>query len=217
MSGILFFAYTLTHRPMKQFDNTELWEVLKSSGDLSSGMSIEMDDLIDKFIADVHIYCREEKDMAERGRSLNYLRGKLIVYIEDDSTDTKLCAFLRRLIRQVINFIDSEIELVKLEIEYPERFITFLDDPVPLARWNGKLAELLEYVMPLQLSGKILKPSGEPMAFTEVVRIFESLLGITIDNPNDIKMRLLARKKNVTPFIDKMKYAIKEAAEKVYQ
>jgi hypothetical protein len=201
---------------MKRFDDTGLREVLKTPDSPSLGQVAEPDDLLDELIVKIHEYCREEKDMAERSRSLNYLRGKLAVYAEEDVIELKICKFLRRLIKQAIYFIDSEIDLAKMQIEYPERFITFPDDPVPLARWNGKPHELIEYIMPLQLDGKFLKPSGEPMTFIEMVRAFELFCGITVAKPHDIKMRLLTRKKNVTPFIDRMRVILREASEKSY-
>jgi hypothetical protein len=103
-----------------------------------------------------------------------------------------------------------------MDLEHPERFIEFPSDPAPLARWNGKPHELIEYITPLQLDGKFLKPSGKPMTFIEMVRAFESFCGITVAKPHDIKMRLLTRKKNITPFIDKMRLVLREASEESY-
>ncbi len=112
--------------------------------------------------------------------------------------------------------IDSELRLIELELKYPERFLSFPEDHKALARWNGKPTELLEYITPLQLTGKFLKPSGEPMAFSDIVRVFEAILGITVNKLYETKSRLLARKKNITPFIDSMKYALIEEAKKSY-
>jgi hypothetical protein len=199
---------------MKRFDNTRLWEVLKTSDNPSPDPKTDPDDLFDEFIAVIYNHCREEKNMAERNRSLNYVHGKLIACAEECATDAK---FLKTLLRRAILFIESEIDLAKMEVEHPERFIVFAgDNSTPLFRWNGKPHELLEYVMPLQISGKLLKPSGEPMNFSEMVKIFESMCGITVAKPHDIRMRLLTRKKNIAPFIDKMRLVLKNASEKSY-
>ena len=100
-----------------------------------------------------------------------------------------------------------------MELEHPERFISFPDDNTPLARWNGTIAELLEYTIPLQIAGRLSANSGEPMSYTDTVKLVERIFGITISAPYDRKTKLLSRKKNDTPFLDKMRIVFREEAE----
>jgi hypothetical protein len=100
-------------------------------------------------------------------------------------------------------------------LKHPDRFLEFPSDQPTLVRWNGHVAELLEYMIPLQLSGKLLKPSGEPMNYSDMVRFINGVFGITIKKSYEIKTKLLSRKKRVTPFIDKMRLALVEEAKKL--
>ena len=132
---------------MRRFCNTKLWEVLKSSGDLPR-TSKELDEYLDEFIVELHNYCRTEKNIAERTRSLDYARSELLVadIAESDSTKSIL-----KTIRSVVYFIECEMRIITMELEHPERFISFSDGSGPLARWNGTIAELLEYTFRFKL------------------------------------------------------------------
>ncbi len=104
-----------------------------------------------------------------------------------------------------------------MELEHPERFLTFPDDHGPLARWNGTIAELLEYLIPLQIAGRLSANTGEPLSYAESVKMAERIFGITISAPYDRKTKLISRKKNDTPFLDKMRIAFREEAEKLHR
>ncbi len=107
------------------------------------------------------------------------------------------------------------MRIITMELEHPERFISFSDGSGPLARWNGTIAELLEYTIPLQIAGRLSANSGEPLSYTDAVKLVEQIFGITISSPYDRKTKLLSRKKNDTPFLDKMRVVFREEAEKI--
>lgn len=69
-----------------------------------------------------------------------------------------------------------------MELEYPDQFEPIQSNG-PLAKWKGTIAELLEYLIPLQIAGKLLKLSGEPMAYSDTIKLVESIYGITITAP----------------------------------
>jgi hypothetical protein len=123
---------------------------------------------------------------------------------------------LQKVIKRSMYFVDREIDLIKMDLEHPDRFLTFPDDRAPIARWNGSIAELLEYLIPPQVSGKLSKPSGESMCYSDLVRFIECIFGITVNKPYDTKTRLLSRKKNVTPFLDKMRHTLLEEVNRMY-
>lgn len=100
-----------------------------------------------------------------------------------------------------------------MELEYPDQFEPIQSNG-PLAKWKGTIAELLEYLIPLQIAGKLLKLSGEPMAYSDTIKLVESIYGITITAPYDRKTRLFSRKKSETPFLDNMRRVFVEAVEK---
>ena len=158
---------------MKRFNDTRLWEVLKSSDDMPC-TSKELDEYLDEFIVELHNYCRTEKNIAERTRSLDYARSELLVAELGiaESDPTKL---ILKTIRSAVYFIECEMRIITMELEHPERFISFSDGSGPLARWNGTIAELLEYTIPLQIAGRLSANSGEPLSYTDAVKLVEAV------------------------------------------
>ena len=180
--------------------------------------SKELDEYLDEFIVELHNYCRTEKNIAERTRSLDYARSELLVaelgIAESDPTKV----FILKTIRSAVYFIECEMRIITMELEHPERFISFSDGSGPLARWNGTIAELLEYTIPLQIAGRLSANSGEPLSYTDAVKLVEQIFGITISSPYDRKTKLLfLAKKNDTPFLDKMRVVFREEAEKLHR
>jgi hypothetical protein len=102
-----------------------------------------------------------------------------------------------------------------MELEYPERFVASIPS-APLAKWNGTIAELLELAVPIHFAGKLLKPSGELMAYSDVISLIGNLFGIEIFKPYDRKTNLLSRKKGGTPFLDRLIALYLAETEKIY-
>jgi hypothetical protein len=119
-------------------------------------------------------------------------------------------------IKQSLLFVNDELGIVRMDLEHPERFIEFPEDNPPLARWNGKIIELIEYYLPLQISGKLLLPSGKPMSYAALIRFLERSYGITIADERDRKSDIVNRVKP-TVFIEKMLNVLKESIKKLHQ
>jgi hypothetical protein len=120
------------------------------------------------------------------------------------------------LVENALVLIDCETEIVRMELKYPHRFVA--SAPLaPLAKWNGTIAELLELAVPIHFAGKLLKPSGEPMAYSDVISLIGNLFGIEIAKPYDRKTNLLSRKKGRTPFLDMLTAVYLAEVEKIYQ
>lgn len=62
---------------MRKFHKTRLWEMLIVGGNHISDSSSEFDVVLDEFILELHNYCRNEPNIAERTRTLNYARNEL--------------------------------------------------------------------------------------------------------------------------------------------
>ncbi len=198
---------------MKRFDDTELWEVLKTYDNSPAIATVRLDDILDEFLAEIHSYCREDKNIAERTRSLNYLRSKLAAYLERKTYASKKLTVLRILIKRAISSIDSELFLIKMDLEHPERFIEFPADPTPLARWGGNVIDLIEYFIGPQAAGLLQQPSGRPMTYEESIELLEKTFGIKIPQPHDRRGKALDRQKN-TAFTDEMRRVLLEEAKK---
>lgn len=198
---------------MRRFDDTRLWKVLKTCYDTSSTTTSGLEEILDEFVVSLHKYCREERNIAEKTRSLHYAKSELAGYLECSRFDSKKHKTMRALLRQAVYFIESELNLVKLDLEHPERFIEFPSDNPPLARWGGSVADLIEYHIGPQAAGKLLKPSGEPMNYEESIGFLERIYGISIPNPHDRRGRVLDRQKN-TSFQDEMRHVFLEESKK---
>ena len=198
---------------MRRFDKTELWEALKCCNNSPAIATLKLDDVLDEFLAEIHSYCRENKDIAERTRSLNYLRSKLTAYLEDRAYTSKKFTVLRIIIKRAISSIDSELMIIKMDLEHPERFIEFPADPAPLARWGGSINDLIEYHLGPQAAGVLQLPSGRPMNYEESIEFLEKTYGISVPQPHDRRGRVLDRQKN-TSFTDEMRRTLLEEAKK---
>jgi hypothetical protein len=101
-----------------------------------------------------------------------------------------------------------------MELEHPERFVRADNTPAPPAKWTGKLADLLEIIIALFLTGLIRTPSGHKMNLAEIAGLFGKLFGV---EPRDLygrKSKLMIRKKNEAPFLDSLAFLYREEANK---
>lgn len=209
----IFLLTLLTAAPMRRFDNTALWKVLKTYDNLSNVITAGLDEALDEFVVTLHKYCREERCIAEKTRSLNYAKSELWEHLESNRFEPKKYASFRIMVKRAIFFIDDELNLIRMDLEHPERFIEFPSDNPPLARWGGSIADLIEYHVAPQAAGKLLKPSGEPMNYEESIEFLERTYGISIPNPHDRRGRVLDRQKN-TGFQDEMRRVYVEEVKK---
>ncbi len=198
---------------MKRFDNTELWEILNTYDNTPAIATVRLDESLDDFIARLHAFCRDEKNIAERTRILNYYRGRLAAFMEGKVQASKKHTVLRIIIKRAISSIDSELFLIKMDLEHPERFIEFPADPAPLARWGGSINDLIEYHLGPQAAGVLQLPSGRPMNYEESIEFLEKTYGISVPQPHDRRGRVLDRQKN-TSFTDEMRRTLLEEAKK---
>ena len=72
---------------------------------------------------------------------------------------------------------------------------------------------MIEYHLPLQISGKLRKASGEEMTYSDLIRFLESNYGIKIAAERDRKSEVLSRDKP-TAFIEKMMNVIRDLIKK---
>ncbi|GHT60422.1 hypothetical protein FACS189451_00450 [Bacteroidia bacterium] len=121
---------------------------------------------------------------------------------------------LQAAVAQAADLIDCELEIVKMELAYPERFVEADNAPEPLAKWTGKISDMLEIIIALFLTGLIRKPSGHKMNLAEVAGLFGKIFGV---KPRDLygrKSKLVIRKKNEAPFLDSLVFLYREEANK---
>jgi hypothetical protein len=103
-----------------------------------------------------------------------------------------------------------------MELEHPERFVRADNAPTPLAKWNGTIAELLELSVSVHGAGLIGKSTGEPMAYSDIISLVENIFGLTISRPYERKSKLFMRKKDETPFLNRLITVFHSEVEKFY-
>lgn len=189
---------------------------MKAAGNPSSALLEGLDASLDEFLRELYGYCREERSIEERTRTLDYVRTKLAAYTECPSYESKKNIRFRIIIRKALEVIDSEKGIVRMDLEYPERFLVFPEERPPLARWNGKVSELLEYSLAPWYAGKLLKPSGEPMEYADVIKMIENTYGIKVPGAYDRKTDILSRQKP-TVFLEKLVAFMKTEAKKIFK
>jgi hypothetical protein len=112
--------------------------------------------------------------------------------------------------------IDDELEIIQMELSHQSSLAVSSKRRHILALWGGKMTELLEYMLPLQVAGKLLLPSGKKMKYADLVKFLESCFGASISGKYDRKTEILSRSKP-TVFIEKMLNVMKEIIEKAHQ
>lgn len=185
---------------MENLDKSGLWAMLR---DPDTTCNIEQaDTIIGKFAIDLHNYCRDEDDPAERYRSLVFFRSFLAAPQEWAHGGSKKNGLSDYLSGLAVNIIDGELALLAMELDHSTRFKK--KQHKPLAGWAGTQAELIEMHTPIQIAGKILKQDGEQMAYADVIEFLENAYGIHITQPYSRKTGLLNRTKGGAPFLEKM-------------
>jgi hypothetical protein len=77
---------------MEKLKNTRLWTALHTLTDAVNRP--KTDGLLDAFVQELYTFCRNEKVIAERTRSLNYVKSNLDAHLEHLRHEVKKkCAF----------------------------------------------------------------------------------------------------------------------------
>ena len=185
---------------MKKLDKSGMFSMLRNPDAITS--ISQADDVLSKFANELHDYCRREKNLAERYRTLMFTRSFLASPHGWMRGEEKIMRLLSYISGVAVNVIDGELELLKMELEHPERFVKKILPP--LAIWNGTIADLLELLTTVQLTGKLLKPSQEPMTYADVISFIRDVFGIHVAQPYKRKTELLTRVKGGAPFLEKL-------------
>ena len=78
--------------------------------------SKELDEYLDEFIVELHNYCRTEKNIAERTRSLDYARSELLV-AELRIGESNPTTWVLKIVRSAVYFIECEMRIITMELD----------------------------------------------------------------------------------------------------
>ncbi len=199
---------------MKNFDQSGLWNILR---DPEATVGVEQaDDVLGKFATELHRYCREEKDLAERHRTLTLARSFIIAPqgFRYAAAPNGVSDYISS---TAMGIIDGELDILKMELEHPKRFVNQNKSPAPLALWTGTGTELLEVFTSIHLTGKLLKPTYEPMPFSDVITLIRDVFGASIARPYDRKTKMFTRTKGGAPFLERLTAIYLRKVEDVFK
>ena len=111
---------------------------------------------------------------------------------------------------------EAELSLIDKEFDHPERFL-MVTPTGSVYKWMGTNADLKELAIALHNAGLVRKTTGEELAFKEMVSSLEQHFNIKIPDIYERKARIMARKKNIAPLLEKLLNAYREAVQKSYQ
>lgn len=114
----------------------------------------------------------------------------------------------------LISWLVVEIQLCRATIDHPN-LSTPPKRPVSVLRWNGTANELLELICALWYSGIITNEPGNDISFTGFVRLFEEFFNLKMTKLFDKRSQLAARNRNLTPLLDRIKFAFTENIKKL--
>ena len=123
---------------MNKFDQFGLWWSMLR--DPKAIESVAMADAaLCKFAVELNRYCRTETVLAERSQSLTFAKGVLSAPHEWTHEGEEAEGLILYISDVAVELIDGELEILKMELEFPERFCEAPVDRPPLAKWAARL------------------------------------------------------------------------------
>lgn len=118
-------------------------------------------------------------------------------------------------LQKALAFIDSELELLKLKVQYPEQFQqsnqqTFISDLYLIPKSKGLgIIGIAEIVIALLLLGEIVGKDGKPVPLVRLAHGFEQLFNFSFGSIYDKIEAIFIRKPfNLTKTLDTLRNAI---------
>ncbi len=116
-------------------------------------------------------------------------------------------------VNKALCFIESEFELIKLRLEYPEQFTTSTAELKSDLKLIASQADIIELATALWLSRKLTRPNGSPTTFKEILDIIKTVFNCKANDVYTKSSKQFDRKKNITPFLDELKAAMENEAD----
>ncbi len=215
---------------MKKLANSALAKLFGNAGMPAKGsVKKHGQNIFDELRSEVEVFCDEHKGTEKHFHLLRLIRNGLKGMTERRTVMSKQMKREMAIFERVVALLDCEIALLNkslgLDIFAPapasaparKRKSASVSDEGPLAIWDGLIAELEEYFIPLKEKGKLLHPSSrKPMGWPSVVKLLKKIFGVDIRGEYDRKTDVIKRDYN-TVFIDEMRDVMIELGEKYWE
>ena len=119
--------------------------------------------------------------------------------------------FWSELIESTRRFIVVSVETLRFQRKCPPHMLEDDDEQLtfPLCNWTAQRTDLMEIIVGIYQADIIRMPDGSRPSFTHFTRAIGHVFGITFKNPHDEMRKILNRKKNQTPFLNRVIAAIR--------
>lgn len=120
-------------------------------------------------------------------------------------------------IEKAVNFIDSQINLLNLSLQYPNTFNrTNKTNIVSPFQWSDQFTktDLIEIITALDAIGAVESKNGGRASYRELVTGFELLFNVSLANAYNKRGDVLNRKIRTVNFLKRMMNALIEKSQK---
>jgi hypothetical protein len=101
-------------------------------------------------------------------------------------------------------FISTGIKILDFQLNCPPHLLTEPTKTFPEYKWAGTKNDLTEGLVALHRTNVIRLRDGTPISFVLFAKFIGSFFGITYHNPHDDMRKVLNRKKETTPFLQRL-------------
>ena len=125
--------------------------------------------------------------------------------------DANFYRFWSELIESTRRFIAVSVETLRFQRKCPPYMLAEDDEQqtFPLCNWTAQRTDLMEITVGLYQADVIRMPDGSRPTFTHFARAIGHVFGITYVNPHEEMRKVLNRKRNQTPFLNRIISAFK--------
>ena len=123
--------------------------------------------------------------------------------------------FWSELIDNTRRFIAISVETLRFQTKCSPQMLAEEDEQqsIPLCKWTAQRSDLMEIIVGVYLADIIRMPDGNAPSFSLFARAIGHVFGHTFKNPHEEMRKILLRKKNQTPFLNRIISILKDKNE----
>ncbi len=199
---------------MKRFLETKLFKLLSCSVNGNEIDHIELSMAYDDFVRQLLLFCQEEQNIILLCFAINYTVAEvkelnMRLEFEDDKSSLEI----RLLIIKALSILDSTFKVIQFRLDNPDLFPINIEnsfDPDVYLANDVDLIDIMELICGLFYSHSVKNKMGNPVNFSELVRVFEKGMNFKFADIYKKRDDVFKRKATkLTEFLNELIIAIK--------
>lgn len=199
---------------MKRFLETKLFKLLSCSVNGNEIDRIELSMAYDDFVRQLLLFCQEEQNIILLCFAINYTVAEvkelnMRLEVEDDKSSLEI----RLLIIKVLSILDSTFKVIQFRLDNPDLFPINTEnsfDPDVYLSNDVDMIDIMELICGLFYSHSVKNKIGNPVNFSELVRVFEKGMNFKFADIYKKRDDVFKRKATkLTEFLNELIIAIK--------